>query len=121
MAAGFDYARGLQFTAWQVSIRRRIVRFTAMVFVPLIFGILQNDDLSRRQQGLDLFDDGITVRLEAKPDLFHLNIQRPPWGVTRPNVEFCQHVGSQNLANQQQEILVGSTPHSIQKCSDSNY
>jgi hypothetical protein len=43
-----------------------------MVFVPLIFGILQNDDLSRRQQRLDLDDGRVAVGLEAGPGLLQL-------------------------------------------------
>ena len=55
-----------------VLVRRRIMRFTAMVFVPLIVGILQNDDLIRCQQRLDLFDGSIAVGLKAGPDLLQL-------------------------------------------------
>src|ERR1017187_8618476 len=47
-----------------------------MIFAPLIFGILQNDDLIRRQQRLDLFDGSRAVGLETRPDILPLSARR---------------------------------------------
>jgi len=54
------------------SIRGRIVCLRHMIFAPLILLILQNRELIRRQQRLDLPDAGHAVWLETGPDLLQL-------------------------------------------------
>ena len=53
-------------------IRRGVIRFGALVFVPLIVRILQNRDLSRRQQRFYPQDRSGASGIQPRPDFLQL-------------------------------------------------
>ena len=55
-------------------MRRRIIHFTAMIFVPLIFRVIQDGQLIRRQQQPDLPDIFAPVFLEAVKAAFRADV-----------------------------------------------